>query len=175
MFYVWNNHRVALCGLTVLAAIGASAAAPLGHRVAVPLGDLMCRLQKVNQTDAAGSTQTRSIDCVYQSLKGGVEEFYTGTLSTIGLNIRRRTRACLRGSSGGRKTQISAGFAGAELYGGDRDSRRSSAVFGWRYAKVHHPLAGSPRHDASPPAPIIAAMQLEQRWHPPDFCGGRGP
>ena len=164
MFYVRNNHRVALCGLTVLAAIGASAAAPLGHRVAVPLGDLMCRLQKVKQTDAAGSTQTRSIDCVYQSLKGGVEEFYTGTLSTIGPQTNQSVLAwVVRGP----KDADSQPGSLAQSYTagtGTSEEAAQSLVGDTRMSIIL--LADLPRHDASPPAPIIAAMQLELKMAP---------
>jgi Protein of unknown function (DUF992) len=167
MFYVRNNHRVALCGLTVLAAIGASAAAPLGHRNAVPLGDLMCRLQQVNQTDAAGSTQTRSIDCVYQSLKGGVEEFYTGTLSTIGSNDPQKNQSVLAWVVRGPKDSDSQPGALAQSYtagAGTPEEAAQSLVGDTRMSIIL--LADSPRHDASPPAPIIAAMQLELKMAP---------
>ena len=114
----------------------------------MPLGDLMCRLQKVNQTDAAGSAQTRNIDCVYQPSKGGVEEFYAGTLSTIGLYDPLKNKSLLAWVIRGPKNSgHSAGCAGADI--GGRNSRRSSAVFGWRYANVHHPFSGfaAPRCD----------------------------
>ena len=95
MFKVWNDHRISLCGLMVLIAAGPSAATRLGHRDEVPLGDLMCRLQNVDQTDDAGSAQTLDIDCVYQPSQSGAEEFYAGTLSTIGLDDPLKNQSVL--------------------------------------------------------------------------------
>ena len=71
MFKVRTDHFVVLCGLMVLIT-GSAAARPIGHRAQVPLGDLMCRLEKVNQMDAESSSQTRNIDCVYQPPRDGI-------------------------------------------------------------------------------------------------------
>ena len=105
MFKVWNGHHISLCGLMILIAAGPSPATRLGHRDEVPLGDLMCRLQNVDQTDFAGSAQTVDVDCIYQPSKGGVEEVYDGTLSTIGLDDPLKNQSVLAWVVRGRRTQ----------------------------------------------------------------------
>jgi hypothetical protein len=167
MFYVRKNHRVALCGLTVLAAIGASAAAPLGRRVAVPLGDLMCSLQKVNQTDTEDLTQTRNIDCVYQPLNGGVEEFYTGTLGTIGSNDPQKNQSVLEWVVRGPKDSDTQPGALAQSYtagAGTPEEAAQSLVGDTRKSIIL--LEDAPRHDASTPALVVAGMQLELKMAP---------
>ena len=57
MFKARNCDVIVLCGLMVLIAAGSSAATPMGRRAQVPLGDLMCRLDKVNKMDAATASQ----------------------------------------------------------------------------------------------------------------------
>ena len=119
----------------------------------MPLGDLMCRLQKGNQTDAAGSTQTRSIDCVYQSLKGGVEEFYTDTLSTIGSNDLQKNQSVLERVVRGPKDSDGQPGAQAQSYtagAGTPEEAAQSLVGDTRLSIIL--LADLPRHDASPPA-----------------------
>ena len=164
MFYVWITHRIALCGLTVLAAIGPTAAAPLGKRVAVPLGDLMCSLQKVNQTDAADSTQTRDIDCVYQPLNGGAEEFYAGTLDTIGSNDLQKSYSVLAWVVRGPKDSDAQPGALTQSYTAGAGIPKEAAHFGWRNSIML--LADSPRHYVSAPALIVAAMELELKMAP---------
>ena len=167
MFYVWITHRIALCGLTVLAAIGPTAAAPLGKRVAVPLGDLMCSLQKVNQTDAADSTQTRDIDCVYQPLNGGAEEFYAGTLGTIGSNDLQKSYSVLAWVVRGPKDSYAQPGALTQSYtagAGTPEEAAQSLVGDTRNSIML--LADSPRHDVSAPALIVAAMELELKMAP---------
>ena len=95
MFKVWIGHHISLCGLMILIAAGPSPATRLGHRDEVPLGDLMCRLQNVYQPYSAGSAQTVDVDCIYQPSKGGVEEVYDGTLSTIGLDDPLKNQSVL--------------------------------------------------------------------------------
>jgi hypothetical protein len=80
MFNFRKEHLVVLYGLMVLFAAGSSAT----PRAQVPLGDLMCRLEKVNKTDAENSAQIRNIDCVYQRSRSGNLEFYNGTLTIVG-------------------------------------------------------------------------------------------
>ena len=136
-------------------------------RVAVPLGDLMCRLQKVNQTDAAGSTQTRSIDCVYQSLKGGVEEFYTGTLSTIGSNDPQKNQSVLAWVVRGPEKSDSQPGALAQSYTAGTGTPEEAAQYLVGHTRNSISLLGdSPRHDASAPALIVAAMELELKMAP---------
>ena len=149
MFKVWNGHHISLCGLMILIAAGPSPATRLGHRDEVPLGDLMCRLQNVDQTDSAGSAQTVDVDCIYQPSKGGVEEVYDGTLSTIGLDDPLKNQSVLAWVVRGPEDVDSpTRHVLAQSYtAGAGTSRRTAAIVGRRYAKIHPFFCGSFRRD----------------------------
>ena len=114
----------------------------------MPLGDLMCRLQKVNQTDAAGSAQTRNIDCVYQPSKGGVEEFYAGTLSTIGLYDPLKNKSLLAWVIRGPKDSDTQPGALAQTSGAGTPEEAAQSLVGDTRMSIIL-LADSPRHDVT--------------------------
>ena len=163
MFYVPNNQRIALCGLAILAAIGPSVASPSNHRFAVPLGDLMCRLQKVDQTDAAGSAQTLDIDCVYQPSKGGVEEFYAGTLSTIGLDDPLKNQSMLAWVVRGPEDSDAQPGALAQSYAETSDGQALSLAGDKRTSII---LIESSHQPVSKPTHLVTEMQLELEMAP---------
>ena len=167
MFKVWNGHHISLCGLMILIAAGPSPATRLGHRDEVPLGDLMCRLQNVDQTDSAGSAQTVDVDCIYQPSKGGVEEVYDGTLSTIGLDDPLKNQSVLAWVVRGPEDSDAQPGVLAQSYtagAGTPEEPAQSLVGDMRKSIIL--LGSSPRHDASSRAPIIAVMQLELKMAP---------
>ncbi len=53
----------ALCGIMLLATPEASAVK--SDQPEVPLGDLLCRLEKVTDTEAETSSQKRGIACIF--------------------------------------------------------------------------------------------------------------
>ena len=124
------------------------------------------QLAKGQRNRSCDSTQNRNIDCVYQPLKGGVEEFYTGTLSTIG-NDPQKNQSVLAWVVRGPKDSDSQPGVLAQSYTagtGTPEEAAQSLVSDTR--RSISLLADSPRHDTSRRARIVAAMQLELKMAP---------
>ena len=162
MFKVRTDHFVVLCGLMVLIT-GSAAARPIGHRAQVPLGDLMCRLEKVNQMDAESSSQTRNIDCVYQPPRDGIEEFYTGTLSIIGSNTLVKDNGVLAWVVRGPANSDSQPGALAQSYAETSDGQALSLAGDKRTSII---VIESAPQSASKPTHLITEMQLELQRAP---------
>ena len=96
-----KQNLVLAIGLAALLSTGEAATA---HKKEGPLGDLMCRVQAIHKPQASSPLNTQAIACVYQPTKGGIEELYTGTLSTLVPNTMLRGKRVfawvVRGSSG---------------------------------------------------------------------------
>jgi hypothetical protein len=52
----------------------------------VPIGDLLCRVEQVQDTEAETSSQKRGIDCVFQRSSSGNLEHYSGTFTVVGVD-----------------------------------------------------------------------------------------
>ena len=109
----------------------------------------MCRLQNVDQTDSAGSAQTVDVDCIYQPSKGGVEEVYDGTLSTIGLDDPLKNQSVLAWVVRGPEDSDTQPGVLAQSYtagAGTPEEPAQSLVGDMRKSIIL--LGYSPRHDA---------------------------
>jgi uncharacterized protein DUF992 len=157
---VWHNvrwhraRRIAICGLTVLVAIGASAANE------VPLGDLMCRLQNANRAEADPSVQVYEIVCVYRPAEGGIEEHYTGTLSAIGAGDPLKDNKVLTWVVRGPQALDARPGVLAQRYGAvpERPDGAARSLLGDTRTSIVLRESTTPQTSSATP---IAAMQLE--------------
>ena len=163
MFKARNCDVIVLCGLMVLMAAGSSAATPMGRRAQVPLGDLMCRLDKVNKMDAATASQTRNIDCVYQRSRGENLEFYTGTLSIVGSDKQVTDNSMLAWVVRGPANSDSEPGALAQGYAETSDGQALSLAGDKRTSII---LIKSSHQSVSKPTHLVTEIQLALQMAP---------
>jgi hypothetical protein len=165
---VWNGRRIArrhrarriaIGGLTVLIATGASAAMPPDE---VPLGDLMCRLQNAG-AEATPSVQVYEIVCVYRPAEGGIEEHYTGTLSAIGPGDPLKDNKVLTWVVRGPQALDARPGVLAQRYGAvpERPDGAARSLLGDTRTSIVLRESTPPQTSSSATAPVIAAMQLK--------------
>ena len=155
MFEVRNYDVIVLCGLMVSMATG--------QRAQVPLGDLMCRLDKVNKMDAETATQTRNIDCVYLLSRGENLEFYTGTLSIVGSDKQVTDNSMLAWVVRGPANSDSEPGALAQSYAETSDGQALSLAGDKRTSII---LIESSHQPVSKPTHLVTEMQLELEMAP---------